>query len=71
VPWNNLTFTAHLFSVVEPEHLDRKIRALREYRSQQFRSYAKDEFIRSLASVRGTQIARHLAEAFEVIRWIF
>jgi LmbE family N-acetylglucosaminyl deacetylase len=70
VPWNNLTFTAHLFSLVETDHLDRKIRALREYRSQEFRSYAKDEFIRSLAGVRGTQIGKELAEAFEVIRWI-
>lgn len=70
VPWNNLSFTAHLFSLVTPDQLERKIRALREYESQKFRSYAKDEFIRSLAEVRGTQISQPLAESFEVIRWI-
>lgn len=70
VAWNNLTFTAHLYSVVEPDHVERKVGALREYKSQYFRSYAKDSFVRSLAEVRGTQIGRPLAEAFEVIRWI-
>jgi len=70
VPWNNLTFTAHLFSLVSPDQLERKIGALTQYRSQQFRSYAKDEFIRSLARVRGTQVGQELAESFEVIRWM-
>ncbi len=68
--WNNLAFTTHLFSVIEPEHLEKKIKAIKSFESQYFRSYSKDSFIRSLAEVRGTQINRELAEAFEVIRWI-
>ena len=68
--WNNLSFTTHMFSVIEPEHLEKKIRAIKSFESQTFRSYSKESFIRSLAEVRGTQINRSLAEAFEVIRWI-
>jgi hypothetical protein len=56
--------------MVSPDQLERKIGALTQYRSQQFRSYAKDEFIRSLARVRGTQVGQELAESFEVIRWM-
>ncbi len=70
VPWNNLSFTSHLFSVVQQSHIDKKIAALQEYQSQRFRSYSKSSFIQSLAEVRGTQINQPLAEAFEVIRWI-
>jgi LmbE family N-acetylglucosaminyl deacetylase len=70
VAWNNLSFTAHLFSVLKPEYVEQKIEALRAYRSQEFRSYSKASFIRSLAEVRGTQVGQPLAEAFEMIRWI-
>ncbi len=68
--WNNLSFTTHMFSMVEPEHLEKKIQAIKSFKSQHFRSYSKESFIRSLAEVRGTQIDKGLAEAFEVIRWI-
>jgi N-acetylglucosamine malate deacetylase 1 len=67
---NNLTFTTHLFSQVEPGDLDKKIGAIKSYKSQLFRSYFQESFIRSLAEVRGQQIDSTLAEAFEVKRWI-
>lgn len=67
---NNLTFTTHLFSEVEPEDMDKKIGAIKSYQSQLFRSYFQESFIRSLAEVRGQQIDSTLAEAFEVKRWI-
>jgi LmbE family N-acetylglucosaminyl deacetylase len=70
VSWNNLSFPTHAFSRVTSDHLERKIRAVQAYASQQFRSYAKESFIRSLAEVRGTQIGEPLAEAFEVTRWV-
>jgi LmbE family N-acetylglucosaminyl deacetylase len=70
VAWNNLTFTTHLFVTLSEAHVQKKIAALRAYESQQFRSYAKDSFIHSLAEVRGTQVGQPLAEAFEVKRWI-
>ena len=68
--WNNLTFPTQVFSIVSKTQLEKKIAALNEYKSQSFRSYAKESFIRSLAEVRGTQIHEHYAESFEVIRWI-
>jgi LmbE family N-acetylglucosaminyl deacetylase len=67
---NNLTFTTHLFSVITPEHLEKKIKSVKSYTSQLFRSYFQESFIRSLAEVRGQQIDNTLAEAFEVKRLI-
>ncbi|MFA8342131.1 MAG: PIG-L deacetylase family protein [Rhodothermaceae bacterium] len=70
VPWNNLSFNTNSFYFLEDKHIQKKIDALKCYESQQFRSYATEEFIRSLARVRGTQIGANYAEVFEVIRWI-
>lgn len=69
-PWNNLTFTTSCFNVIKKEHLDTKIEALKCYESQYGRSYATEDFIRSLAITRGTQIGQHFAEAFEAVRVI-
>lgn len=68
--WNNLTFPTHFFNEVSKADLDKKILAIKQYESQNFRSYSKESFIRSLAEVRGTQIDRNFAESFEVMRWI-
>lgn len=69
-PWNNLTFHTSCFSRLEENDLISKVEALKLYKSQHFRSYASEEFIYSLAKVRGTQIGCSFAEAFEAIRWI-
>jgi len=65
--WNNRVFSTEAFIHLSKEHIDKKVEALQAYRSQTFRSYSKDSFIRSLAEVRGTQISSEFAEAFEVI----
>jgi len=70
MPWNNLTFTTTCFFPLEEEHIMSKVRALKAYRSQADRAYASEDFIRSLARTRGTQIGVSYAEAFEVVRWI-
>lgn len=70
VPWNNLDFRTSCFVNLSRNHLDAKIRALSMYESQKHRTYASEEFIRSLAMVRGVQIGTQLAEAFEVVRWV-
>jgi N-acetylglucosamine malate deacetylase 1 len=70
LPWNNLTFTSSAFIVIEEGHLARKVEALACYRSQAGRAYSNDEFVRSLARIRGTQIGVPYAEAFEAIRWV-
>jgi LmbE family N-acetylglucosaminyl deacetylase len=66
--WNNLTFNTQCFVKLEEEHLQTKIQALREYKSQGRRDYLSDEFIRSLARARGVQVGSKYAEAFEVVR---
>jgi len=70
IPWNNITFHTQAFINLEERHIIKKIEALKAYRSQQNRFYANEEFIRSLAITRGTQISVKYAETFEVIRWV-
>lgn len=70
-PWNNLTFTTDIFISLNEEHLERKIKALREYLSQRIRSYMDERNIRSLAITRGSQLDLPYAEVFELIRLIY
>lgn len=65
--WNNRVFSTEAFIHLEARHIDRKVAALQSYKSQTFRSYSKESFVRSLAEVRATQISMDYAEAFEVI----
>ncbi|MCB9196233.1 MAG: PIG-L family deacetylase [Flavobacteriales bacterium] len=70
MPWNNISFSTSSFSILEERHVDAKVKALREYQSQAHRSYANEEFIRSLATTRGVQIGARYAETFEIVRII-
>ena len=71
LPWNNLTFQSTSFSILEEAHLERKVAAIREYKSQAHRSYMTDEFIRGWAHMRGVQIQERYAECFELLRMKF
>lgn len=68
MPWNNLNFNTTGFIHLSDEQLQRKIDAMKQYKSQQKRPYANEEFIRSLARTRGVQVSGQYAETFEVIR---
>jgi LmbE family N-acetylglucosaminyl deacetylase len=68
--WNNLTFKTQCFMILDESHVERKITALKEYKSQNFRDYTSENFIRSLAKARGVQIGTEWAECFEVIRLV-
>ncbi len=70
VLWNNLTFNTTSFIYLSDAHLQRKIDALKEYKSQAHRVYANEDFIRGLARTRGVQIGTQYAEVFDVVRWI-
>jgi LmbE family N-acetylglucosaminyl deacetylase len=70
IPWNNIQFQAESFIILSEENINTKIHALDAYNSQKGKSYANEEFIRSLARTRGVQIGSGYAEAFEVIRWV-
>jgi LmbE family N-acetylglucosaminyl deacetylase len=66
LPWNNKNFRPGYFEKINAAQLATKQQALRQYKSQQLRKYMNEDFIRSLAVVRGIQCGNDLAEAFEV-----
>lgn len=70
VPWNNLSFNTTSFVTLTEDNINRKIDALKCYESQINRFYSSEQFIRSLAITRGTQIGTQYAETFDVLRWI-
>jgi len=71
MPWNNLEINNRCFIKVTAEDLNKKVNAIMEYKSQHFRGYINEEYIKSLSIVRGTQVSSNLAETFEVIRLVF
>lgn len=69
VPWNDLSIENNFFIGLEEKHIQKKIDALKAYKSQYGRSYVTEEFIKSLSIVRGVQSKNKYAETFEMIRW--
>lgn len=70
LPWNNLNFNTCAFEVLEENHVETKVEALKKYQSQAHRPYANEEFLRSQVRMRGVQVSRKYAEVFEVIRTV-
>lgn len=70
LPWNNQQFHTSVFIKLDASHLAKKVEALKAYHSQAKRNYMQEEFIRSLAVVRGVQCDHPLAEAFELYKLI-
>ena len=70
MPWNTLRFETSCFIRLTKDDLQKKVDALNCYKSQEERFYFSEQYVRSLASVRGTQIRVQYAESFEVLRWI-
>jgi LmbE family N-acetylglucosaminyl deacetylase len=67
-PWNNLTFTTDIFIRLKKGHVERKLEALRQYKSQSNRSYFEERYIRAALICRGVPIGWPYAETFELIR---
>lgn len=70
MPWNNIQFTTNSFIPLEEKHVNTKIQALDKYNTQKNRYYFTEDYFRSILRTRGTQIQKHYAEAFEVIRFV-
>lgn len=68
MPWNNTEFKSNCHIKVDEKDIKNKIDALSLYESQKYKNYVDEDFIWSLAKVRGIQIKEKYAEAFEVIR---
>ena len=70
LPWNNYSFRTNLFIRISENELNKKIEALKAYQSQSHRNYMRNDFISSLAKVRGVQCNSEWAEAFESYKTI-
>lgn len=70
LPWNNYSIRTNFFVRLSRDELDKKVESLKLYSSQSHRNYMNEDFIRSLATVRGVQANSEYAEAFEVYRWM-
>lgn len=70
LPWNSITFESSFHVKLKAKHLDAKVAAISEYKSQSFRPYMDKEFFYGLAKVRGIQANAEYAEAFELIKWV-
>lgn len=68
--WNNVSFNTTNFVTLEKKHIEKKVAALKHYKSQSHRPYMNGEFIFSLSKTRGIQISAEYAESFEVVRLI-
>jgi LmbE family N-acetylglucosaminyl deacetylase len=70
LPWNNYSFHTSFFNRLSENEIAKKVDALKAYQSQAHRNYMQEDFIRSLAKVRGVQCNSVYAEAFEMYKLI-
>lgn len=68
--WNNLSFNAQCCVKLTQKHINKKVAALKKYKSQAGRVYMSEKFVTSLAVTRGTQFGCEYAESFEVVRLV-
>lgn len=68
IAWNHLEFSNQVYVKLTARQLETKIRALSSYKTQSFRNYSRDVYIRSQAMCRGAQIGCEYAEVFELVR---
>ncbi len=73
LPWNRIRTVINYYSLVQKHHVEKKIKALHCYRSQNVQHRARpfsEEYVHSLAITRGGAIKQQYAEAFEIVRLI-
>jgi len=68
LPWNTLWSDVRGFVRLEDRHVEAKVRAVSNYKSQQHRAYMEPEFIHGWARTVGVQARCRYAEAFEIMR---
>jgi LmbE family N-acetylglucosaminyl deacetylase len=69
-PWNLITFNITSLVRLTQDHVEKKVEALRCYKSQSHRPYFEEDFTWNLAKMRGFLINHPYAEAFEILRLI-
>ncbi len=68
MPMNTLSFTNACYVHLDSGDMKKKLEAIYCYKSQLKKPYSSEEFVMSLARMRGVQSGAEFAEAFEVIR---
>lgn len=66
LPWNQKQINTSFFISLSDADIEKKVKAIAAYQSQSHRNYTQEDFIRSLAKVRGVQCNHAYAESFEV-----
>lgn len=67
--WNNIQLRSTFFCRLNENHIQKKVDSILCYKSQEFRNYHNEAFIKSLATTRGVQVNEKYAEAFDLIKW--
>tara|TARA_B100001093_G_C26815567_1_gene1009557 strand:- start:744 stop:1382 length:639 start_codon:yes stop_codon:yes gene_type:complete len=70
LPWNLKHFSCDIFHCLSEQNIRDKLISLSNYKSQKNRPYFDQEFVKSLAIVRGTAIGSKYSECFENIKLI-
>ena len=70
LPWNHFDFKAGLYIELSKQMANKKCLALSSYKSRSHRPYLRKKRLLELMGMRGLQIEKDYAEAFEVIRLI-
>jgi LmbE family N-acetylglucosaminyl deacetylase len=70
LPWNHPQFSSPFYIKLSPGNISKKWEALRAYQSQSHRNYMQEDFVRSLAKVRGVLSNSEYAEAFETYKLV-
>lgn len=71
LPWNNFTWDGKGFIGLAWKDVEKKIEAIKIYKSQSERVYANPDIITGLARLRGVQAGMEYAESFQVIKGIY
>ena len=69
-PWNCFTFDTTAFVPLRERHIQKKINALKQYKTQSNKEFFDPDFIKGLARARGVNIGQKYAEVFEVIKHV-
>ncbi len=70
LPWNSMAFSMDVFVTLTAEEVQVKVDAIEAFKTQSGRLFFSNGIVGDLARVRGKQVGREFAEAFEIIRLI-
>lgn len=70
LPWNHFNFKSDLYVELSIQNVKKKCDALSSYKSRSYRPYLNKKRLMEIMGMRGLQIEKNFAEAFEVIRLI-